>query len=196
MSIGLFISGSTRRVRCSALMALGFILKSNILEDLSLPRKFLSPSGMGVGGCDANPHPNSVGLNPNLNPSGVGVSPNANPSDVEANPNASTTGIGSNPNPNSGGDTNNVIAANSPGYPDNTDPDIRIRKSGSGKNSPINPSAPTVSASSPKASYSFVRISNCPVLTEFESFREKLVLYFILIIGACWSPDLITGKEN
>ena len=41
-----------------------------------------------------------------------------------------------------------------------------------------------------------VLISNCPVLTGHVHFRERLIQYFILLIGACWSCELTTGTVD
>ena len=38
-----------------------------------------------------------------------------------------------------------------------------------------------------------VLISNCSVLTGYVHFRERLIQYFILLIGACWSSELTAG---
>ena len=41
-----------------------------------------------------------------------------------------------------------------------------------------------------------VLISDCVALDGHTSFKERLVLYFIRIIGACWSPDITAGVAD
>jgi hypothetical protein len=41
-----------------------------------------------------------------------------------------------------------------------------------------------------------VLVSDCEALDGHTSFKERLVLYFIRIVGACWSPDLTAGAVD
>lgn len=43
-----------------------------------------------------------------------------------------------------------------------------------------------------------IPLSKCVFLSEFSTFHERLVLYFIRILGACWSPHLsvLFGQEE
>ena len=41
-----------------------------------------------------------------------------------------------------------------------------------------------------------VLVSDCVALDGHTSFKERLVLYFTRIIGACWSPDLTAGAVD
>jgi hypothetical protein len=38
-----------------------------------------------------------------------------------------------------------------------------------------------------------VLVTECVALSNHTSFRERIVLYFIRLVGACWSPDLTSG---
>jgi hypothetical protein len=38
-----------------------------------------------------------------------------------------------------------------------------------------------------------VLVTECVALSSHTSFRERIVLYFIRLVGACWSPDLTSG---
>ena len=38
-----------------------------------------------------------------------------------------------------------------------------------------------------------VLVTECVALSNHTSFRERILLYFIRLVGACWSPDLTSG---
>lgn len=38
-----------------------------------------------------------------------------------------------------------------------------------------------------------VLVTECVALSNHASFRDRIVLYFIRLVGACWSPDLTSG---
>lgn len=41
-----------------------------------------------------------------------------------------------------------------------------------------------------------VLVSECAALSGHTIFRERIVLYFIRLVGACWSPELISGAAG
>ena len=166
----LIVTDSTRRVRCSAIRLLERILQLDVINDLTLSSHRASPAAVsGLG---------------SLSPMG------ANATQLSA-PHTSTG-----PGSSSGSSLPTPIAA---GISAATASLFTKQPSGSNlANGSSSGASPSSSMHQQQGSMSFestlpvVRVSDCPSLSlsEHAPFRERLTLYFLRIIGACWSPAL------
>ena len=175
----LIVTDSTRRVRCSAIRLLERILVLDAINDLTLSSHRASP-------------PAVSGL-ASLSPTVTNTMPSSTPHPSTGPGSSNTSSLASPIGSGIGAATANLFTKQPSGS-----------NLANGSNSTHGTSSSTTMHQQQgllgfDSVLPVVRVSDCPTLSlsEHTPFRERLTLYFLRIIGACWSPALaVTGLTH